>query len=439
MKTTALSTDLYQLTMTAGYVQTGLTGLATFELFVRRLPPHRKYLVCAGLGDAVAYLENLRFTSDEIAYLRSVPELREANASFFAEYLPRFRFTGDVNAMPEGTVAFEDEPILQVIAPLPEAQLVETALLGIVSFQTSVASRASRIVQAARGRPVIEFGARRAHGPESGALAARAAYLAGCVATSNLEAGRTWNIPVSGTMAHAWVLAHASETEAFRSFASLYGDRAVLLVDTYDTLAAIDRVAAAGLRPAAVRLDSGDLSRLACEVRARLDAAGLRETQIFGSGDLDEHRIAELLNEGAPFDGFGVGAAISAVTDLPSLSAVYKLVSINEQGRWRGVMKRSAGKATLPGRKQVWRHVEGGVARKDLIALDDEPAPAGASPLLVPVMKAGARCTTLETLEQARDRCRRSLSIMPPDVVELAGDRHYPVHLSPANKWDSPT
>lgn len=319
--TGALSTDLYQLTMMAGYVQSGLTGPATFELFVRRLPPHRKYLLCAGLAEAIEYLEGLRFGADDIAYLRTVPDLRETEASFFDEYLPNFRFTGDVYAMPEGTVAFDDEPLVQVTASLPEAQLIETALLAIVSFQTSVASRTSRVVRAAEGRPVIEFGARRAHGPESGAFAARAAYLAGCVATSNLEAGRRWKIPVSGTMAHSWVLAHASEEEAFASFAALYGDRAVLLIDTYDTVAAVDRIIAAGLRPAAVRLDSGDLASLATAVRARLDRAGLRDTQLFGSGDLDEHRIRELVRSGTPFDGFGVGSAISAVTDLPSLSA----------------------------------------------------------------------------------------------------------------------
>jgi nicotinate phosphoribosyltransferase len=428
--TAALSTDLYQLTMMAGYVQSGFTGLATFELFVRRLPPHRKYLLCAGLAEAIEYLEGLRFSADDIAYLRTVPDLRGTEPSFFDEYLANFRFTGDVHAMPEGTVAFDDEPLVQVTAPLPEAQLVETALLAIVSFQTSVASRTSRVVRAAEGRPVIEFGARRAHGPESAAFAARAAYLAGCVATSNLEAGRRWNIPVSGTMAHSWVLAHASEKEAFTSFATLYGDRAVLLIDTYDTVAAVDRIIAAGLRPAAVRLDSGDLASLARAVRARLDRAGLHETRIFGSGDLDEHRIGELVRSGTPFDGFGVGSAISAVTDLPSLSAVYKLVAIQRDGAWCPVMKRSSGKATLPGRKQVWRRLDGPSAQGDVIALQDEPPPPHARPLLVPVMKQGRRCTSLETLEQARARAQASVSEMPPDVVEIEGDRRYAVERS---------
>jgi nicotinate phosphoribosyltransferase len=430
--THALSTDLYQVTMMAGYVQTGLTPLATFELFVRRLPPHRKYVVCAGLGDAIEYLERLRFTSEDIAYLRSVPELGGLASSFFDDYLPNFRFTGDVNAMPEGTVAFEEEPLIQVMAPLPEAQLVETALLAIVSFQTSVASRASRVVRAAEGRPVIEFGARRAHGPQSGALAARAAYLAGCVATSNLEAGARWNIPVSGTMAHSWVLAHPTEVEAFKAFATLYGDRAVLLIDTYDTLAAVDRIVAAGLRPSAVRLDSGSLGTLAREVRARLDRSGLHDTKIFGSGDLDEHKIRELVRAGAPYDGFGVGSAISAITDLPSLSAVYKLVSIQQGGGWRAVMKRSEGKATLPGRKQVWRRREDTIARGDVVGVWGQPAPRTSVPLLVPVMKKGQRCATLESLELARARAQASLAEMPPDVADIEGERVYTVERTQA-------
>lgn len=430
--TRALATDLYQLTMMAGYVLTGLTGPATFELFVRRLPPHRKYLVCAGLQQAVEYLEGLQFTAEDIAYLRSVPELRNAPARFFDDYLPAFRFTGDVYAMPEGAVAFENEPILQVVAPLPEAQLAETALLAIVSFQTSVASRTSRIVTTAAGRDVIEFGARRAHGPESGAFAARAAYVAGCAATSNLEAGSQWNIPVSGTMAHAWVLAHGNEMEAFRSFASLYGERAVLLIDTYDTVAAVDRIIESGLKPTAVRLDSGDLLALAREVRARLDRAGLRETKLVASGDLDEHKIGNLLRSGAPFDSFGVGSAISAVTDLPSLSAVYKLVEVQRDGRSIPVMKRSEGKATQPGRKQVWRRFERGTAAGDVVGLQGEPDPQGARPLLVPVMRDGRRIATLPDLAQARERCRADVSSLPPDVVELDGDRQYVLDRSEA-------
>jgi len=432
MTPAALSTDLYQLTMIAGYVQTGLVARATFELFVRRLPPHRKYLVCAGLQEAVEYLETLRFTPDEIEYLRTVPELRRASPEFFDEYLPRFRFTGDVRALPEGTAAFEDAPLLQVTAPLPEAQLVETALLSIVSFQTSVASRASRIVHAAAGRPVIEFGARRAHGPQSAAYASKAAYLAGCAATSNVEAGRRWRIPVSGTMAHAWILAHEQEREAFRAFAAIYGEHAVLLVDTYDTLGGVDRLIATGLRPAAVRLDSGDLAGLGREVRSRLDRAGLTATRILASGDLDEYAIARLLREGAPFHGFGVGSAISAVTDLPSLSAVYKLVEIERGSVPQPVMKRSPGKRTLPGRKQVFRRIDGALARGDILGLLEEAVPEGTRPLLVPVMRNGRRVGPLPALAEARDRCRAEMARLPEDVLALEGERRYPLTRSAA-------
>ena len=428
--TSALSTDLYQLTMMAGYVRTGLTPRATFELFVRRLPPHRKYLVCAGLDPALEYLEQLRFTAPEIDYLRKVPELQNAPASFFDVYLPRFRFTGDVFAMREGTVAFDHEPLVQVSAPLPEAQLVETALLAIVSFQSSVASRASRVVTAAEGRPVIEFGTRRAHGPEAGAFAARAACLAGCVATSNLDAGRRWEIPVAGTMAHSWVLAHDTEGEAFRAFTSISGEHAVLHEDTSDTATALDRLIAAGLRPSAIRLDSGDLAALAHDARARLDRAGLTGTKVIGSGDLDEHRIRELLRSGAPYDGFGVGSAISAVTDLPSLSAVYKLVEIDRDGTPQPVMKRSPGKATLPGRKQVWRVMNGGTAARDLIALHGEAPPDRAEPLLLPVMRNGRRTGPPPTLRDAQTRCREQVAALPADVVRIDGERTYSVERS---------
>jgi nicotinate phosphoribosyltransferase len=278
----------------------------------------------------------------------------------------------------------------------------------------------------------MEFGARRAHGPESGVAAARAAYLAGCVSTSNLEAGRRWTIPVAGTMAHSWVLAHSDEVEAFKAFAGIYGERAVLLIDTYDTLAAVDRIVEAGLRPAAVRLDSGDLLTLARGVRERLDRAGLRETQIIGSGDLDERKIVDLMRSGAPFDGFGVGSSISAVTDLPSLSAVYKLVSIERDGGWRGVMKRSAGKGTLPGRKQVWRVVASGTAQQDVIGLYDEAPLENAYPLLLPVMQGGRRCAGVASLGEARERAAASLAEMPPDVKDIDGERRFPVHRSAA-------
>ena len=262
MNGAALSTDLYQLTMIAGYHAAGLTDRATFELYARRLPPNRSFLIAAGLEQALHYLETLRFSAEDIDYLRTLPALHGAGRGFFDDYLPRFRFTGDVWAMEEGTPAFPPSPLLRVTAPLPEAQLVETALLAHIGFQTSVASRGARMVEAAMGRPVVEFGTRRAHGIEAGVLAARAAFLSGCDSTSNVEAGRRFGIPVSGTMAHSWVTAFPSELAAFRQYSEIFGDQTVLLLDTYDTLAAARSVVASGLRPRAVRLDSGDLADL---------------------------------------------------------------------------------------------------------------------------------------------------------------------------------
>lgn len=315
---TALSTDLYELTMLAGYVTGGIDARASFELYIRDLPPSRSFLVAAWLDQALEYLETLRFTADEIAYLRRLPMLQNVPATFFDEYLPRFRFSGDVWAMEEGTPVFPPEPLLRVTAPVGEAQLVETALLAIVAFQTTIASKAARVVHAAAGRPVIEFGTRRAHGLEAGLYAARAAVIGGCEATSNVEAGWRFGIPVSGTMAHSWVLVHADELDAFRQFAAVYGSRAVLLLDTYDTLEATERVIASGLKPGAVRLDSGDIVDLSRRVRELLDQAGLKDTRIIVSSELDENRIHALLAAGAPIDVFGVGTALSTSSDAPA-------------------------------------------------------------------------------------------------------------------------
>lgn len=430
MPASALATDLYQLTMMAGYLAAGLTDRATFELFVRRLPSNRGYIIAAGLEQAVEYLENLRFASSDIEYLREVPELRGAPESFFSEYLPAFRFRGDVHALAEGTPLFPGEPILRVTASLPEAQVVETALLATIGFQSSVATKAARVVSVAGDRSVIEFGARRAHGIESGTLAARAAYLGGCDATSDVEAGARWGIPVSGTMAHAWVLAHDDETQAMREFADLYGQHSVLLVDTYDTLAAVHRIIASGLRPAALRLDSGDLVALSREARRLLDAAGLTETRLFASGDLDEYRIEELLKAGAQIDGFGVGAAISVITDAPSLGAVYKLVQIRRNGAWRPVMKRSEGKRTYPGAKQVWRVVRDGMAQEDALTLEDEEGPEAAQPLLAPVMREGRAIVAPQDLATLRNTSREMLDALPADLKRIRGAAAYRVRCS---------
>lgn len=426
----ALATDLYEVTMMAGYYAAGMQAPATFELFVRQLPGHRNFLVPAGLEQALDYLEQLHFSAEEIRFLRDTPALQGIDAKFFDEYLPAFRFSGDVWAVDEGRPVFPPSPMLRVTGPLPEAQFVETALLNALSFQTSVASRATRMVTAAAGRPVIEFGARRAHSMEAGVHAARASFLAGCESTSNLEAGRRFGIPVAGTMAHSWVLAFPDEVSAFRQFAETFGPRTVLLLDTYDTLSAARAIVAAGLKPGAVRLDSGDLAELSRGVRGILDAGGLRETTIFVSGDLDEWRIAELVGSGAPVDGFGVGAALSTSSDAPALSAVYKLVELARGGDVVPTMKLSPGKMTYPGRKQVWRTFDHGTASGDLIALADEPVNQPAHPLLRPVMAAGRRTSAQERLRSLRDGAAAHVATLPDAVRGLEPGARYPVRLS---------
>jgi len=429
----ALSTDLYELTMMAGYYTAGLDAPATFELYVRELPPNRSFLVAAGLEQALAYLEQLHFTGEDIAHVRELPALKTVRRDFFDEYLPRVRFTGEVWAVPEGVPVFPPAPLLRVTAPLPEAQLVETALLALVGFQTSVASRAARMVDAAAGRRVVEFGARRAHGIEAGVLAARAAFIGGCESTSNVEAGRQFGIPVSGTMAHSWVTAFPDEQDAFRQFADVFGERTVILLDTYDTLAAARAVAASGIAPAAVRLDSGDLVALSREVRAILDGAGLGATRIFVSGDLDERRIAAIVDAGAPVDGFGVGAALSTSSDAPSLGAVYKLVDIERGGAVVPVMKRSPGKQTLPGRKQVWRCFDAGAAVEDIIELADAPAArAHSAPLLARVMREGRRERSPIPAAELRARHLAEVARLPREVRRLSGAARYPVRIGAA-------
>jgi nicotinate phosphoribosyltransferase len=427
----ALYTDLYQVTMVAGYHAGGLAPPATFELYVRGLPPNRSFLVAAGLEQALEYLEQLHVTRDDIAYLREVPALRGAPATFFDDYLPRLRFTGDVWAVAEGTPVFPPEPLLRVTAPLPEGQLVETALLALIAFQTSVASRAARMVEAAAGRSVAEFGTRRAHGLEAGVLAGRAAFVAGCDSTSNVEAGRRYEIPVSGTMAHAWVMAFPDELSAFRGYCELFGDRAVLLLDTYDTIAAANLIVANELKPRAVRLDSGDLVALSRQVRELFDRNGLRDTAILASGDLDERRIAAIVTARAPIDGFGVGAALSTSSDVPSLGAIYKLVEIERASAAVPIMKRSPGKQTLPGCKQAWRRFDAGVAREDLLGLAYEAAAPG-TPLLEPVMRGGRRIAPPRPLRDLQAHCLQSVAALPAAIRELDPAHAYPVTLTPA-------
>jgi nicotinate phosphoribosyltransferase len=426
----ALLTDLYQLTMAHAYWELGMRETATFELFVRRLPAQRNFLIAAGLEQAVEYLESLRFEPAEIDYLASLGGFSRE----FLHDLSRFRFTGSLHAMPEGTPVFADEPLLRVTAPILEAQIVESRLMNIVHFESTIASKAARCALAGGGRRLVDFGMRRAHGAEAALLAARAAYLAGFDATATVEAGRLFGIPVTGTMAHSFVQAHESELEAFRNFVNARPQGAAVLIDTYDTeraahivVALAAELARAG-RPRviqAVRIDSGDLAVLSRTVRAILDAGDCREVKIVLSGGLDESKIEELLRAGASVDAFGVGTSLDASTDAPTLDMAYKLEEYAGLAR----RKRSTGKATWPGRKQVWRDrgADGKLAR-DTVALETEHAPG--EPLLREVMRAGRRCVALPDLEEARAHCKAQLEALPSEQRSLAAARPYPVVIS---------
>src|SRR4029077_5121222 len=343
-----LLTDLYELTMAAGYVQNQFEARATFELFVRHLPPQRNYLVAAGLEQALDFLENVRFSSEEISYIRALPVFRHVRSDFY-DFLAQFRFNGDVWALPEGTAFFPGEPLLRVTAPIAEAQLVETSLLSILHFQTLIASKAARVTSAAAGRQVVEFGSRRAHGIEASVLAARAAFIGGCVGTSNTFAGHCFGIPTYGTQAHSWIMAHEDEADAFRDFLEIFPERSTLLVDTYNVRAAVEKIIELGRKPGGIRLDSGDVLAGSRWARQWLDAAGWKDVQIFASGDLEENRIQELLRNGASIDAFGVGTALSTSADAPYIGVIYKLVEIEQSGGVRSTAKFSEAKKTYPG------------------------------------------------------------------------------------------
>jgi nicotinate phosphoribosyltransferase len=417
----ALRTDLYQLTMAAGYFHRGMTdATATCELFVRRLPRRRRYLLAMGLERALHYLENLRFTEEEVAFLGTLPALRDAMTPAFASFLRALRFTGDVWAVPEGSAVFANEPLVRVQAPIVEAQIVETFLLSTLNYATMVASKAARIVHAAGSCDVVEFGSRRAH-PDAAVDAARAAFCAGFAGTSNVEAGMRFGLPVVGTAAHMWTMAHPTEEEAFAGYVATFPNASILLIDTYDTLRGAKRAAAAcGSKLRGVRLDSGDLLALSRAVRAILDESGCRAARIVASGDLNEHRIAELRAASAPIDVFGVGTDLVTSIDAPALGGVYKLVELARRGEVSPIAKFSEGKATLPGAHQVHRFRDtAGVLARDVIALADEAIPAGAEPLLAPAMRAGVRVAPREPLDAVRERSRRSLASLPVELKML--------------------
>jgi nicotinate phosphoribosyltransferase len=427
-----LLTDLYQLNMLQAYLEHGVTDTAVFEFFVRDLPPERNFLIAAGLEPAFEYLENLRFSEDDLAWLKDTGRF-SAQA---IDYLRGFRFTGAVDAMPEGTVFFANEPLLQVTAPLPAAQLVESRLINLLQFQTMIASKAARMMLAAPGKLLVDFGLRRAHGAEAGVMAARAAYLAGFAGSATVLAGKLYGMPLFGTMAHSFIEAWDDEAAAFEAFARARPDNLVFLLDTYDTLAAARKVVAlaprlraAGITIRAVRLDSGDLAALAKAVRQILDQGALAEVSIFASGGLDEHEIARLLAAGAPIGGFGVGTSLTTSSDRPALDCAYKLQDYAGVAR----RKRSSGKATLPGRKQVWRRFgPGGRMAGDTISLADDRQEG--EPLLVPAMREGRRLEPAQSLAQARERVARELERLPEPLRGLAHAKAYPVVVGDALK-----
>ncbi|MFQ5743566.1 MAG: nicotinate phosphoribosyltransferase [Acidobacteriota bacterium] len=432
----ALSTDLYELTMAAAYFAGGAAGrTATFDLNIRQLPPERGFLVVAGLEQALAYLRDLRFTPEALAYLARSGHFR----SDFLDYLSELRFSGSIDAMPEGTVAFPPAPLLRATAPIIEAQIVETYLLTTLTFQTMIASKAARIVGAADRRQVVDFSPRRDHGPQAGLLAARAAYIGGCVGTSNVLAGERFGLTTYGTMAHSFIMFHASEEEAFAAFARSYPGDPTLLIDTYDTMAgarmavrAASALAAKGRKLAAVRLDSGDLVVLSRKVRAILDEAGLQDTKIFASGGLDEHEIHRLLAAGAEVDAFGVGTELGTSGDAPSLDSTYKLVAYADAaGEEKPVIKLSTGKTTLPGRKQVWRLGDGsGRFARDTIGLVGERLEG--EPLLLPAMRDGQPLGDPPALDALQQRAAKQLAATPEEVRRLRDPVPYPVECSAA-------
>lgn len=426
----ALLTDLYELTMAQAYLAQGMTDIAVFEFFVRKLPPQRNFFMAAGLEQVLNYLEELQFSDADIAWLDQTGGFTSATLNA----LRAMRFTGEVHAMPEGSLFFPHEPILRITAPLPQAQLVETRVMNLLNFQTMVASKACRSVLVAGDKPLIDFGLRRAHGTEAGLLAARAAYLAGLAGTSNVSAGARFGIPIYGTMAHSFVQAHLDEAEAFTHIAEAQPRNVVLLIDTYDTEAAAEKVVslagrlnARGISIHGVRLDSGDLADHARKVRHILDRGGLTATQILASGNLDEERIKALMTAQAPIDSFAIGTAMTTSADAPYLDCAYKL----QEYAGRPCRKRSEGKATWPGRKQVYRRIgTDGRLNGDIITVEGDCREG--RPLLDRVMQGGQRVASPPSLEDVRRYARLSLTQLPAPLRRIDRADPYDVRIAPA-------
>ena len=432
-RVSALFTDLYELTMAAAFYGEEMCAPATFSLFVRTLPKDWGYFVCAGLDDALDFLENMRFEKPEIDYLAATGRF----SADFLDFLSGLRFTGEVRAMREGEIFFPNEPILEVTAPIIEAQIAETYLINALHFQSTICTKASRCVAAADGRPLIDFSLRRTHGFDAGMKAARASHIAGFAATSNTLAGLRLGIPISGTMAHSYITAFRDEIEAFRAFARTHPEDTVLLIDTYDTISGAKKACEVGLEMKTrghalrgVRLDSGDMVALSCRVRELLDEAGLGDTMVLASGGLDEYKIHDMHIAGALIDGFGVGTSMGVSMDAPSVDMAYKLVEYDG----RTTLKLSADKVTLPGAKQVFRSLDNdGAFAGDIVAMRDEEPPPGFKPLLEEVMRGGKRISELlgeETLADAVGRCSTSTRKLPGPVAATYEPAGYEVSES---------
>jgi len=428
----SLFTDYYELTMCASYFDNKNFEPATFDLFIRRLPENRSYFLFAGLEDALQYLQNITFTEEHLTYLK-----KQGFGHDFLNYLRGFKFTGDVWAVPEGTVAFPNEPLMRVTAPIIEAQLAETFLLNTINLQTMIATKASRVVHAAKGKSVIEFGLRREQGVDAGMKVARSSYIAGCQGTSNVLAGMAYGISVFGTMAHSFIMSYSKEIDAFRAFAKTFPNKSTLLIDTYDDMAGAEKAVvvakeleAKGFKLGGIRLDSGDLAYTSKKIRKILDENNLGYVKIFVSGDLDEYKITQLLNEGGKIDSFGVGTKMGTSADRPYLDVIYKLCETRGfDGSFSAIMKLSKDKITLPGRKQVYRFQDDErFFRKDIIALADEKV--GGEPLLVKVIENGELNYCQPSLQEIRAKASDSLSRLPAEFKTLTNASLFPVELS---------
>ncbi len=428
----SMLTDLYELTMAAAYFDNHVSEDAVFELFARHLPTNFSYMVAAGLEQAMHYLMTLRFDEQQVQFIEKHPSFRHVSQSFF-NFLRNFKFSADVWAAPEGTVLFAGEPLLQVAGNIIEAQIVETYLLTTVNFQTLIASKASRVVEAAKDRDIVEFGCRRAHGPQAALLAARASYLGGCAGTSNLLAGYELGIPTYGTMAHSFIMAFDTEREAFQAYMKVFPENTALLIDTYDTIEGARTAASLGESPTLVRIDSGDLLELSKQVRQILDDTGHRSTKIFVSGDLNEYRVNDLVSQDAPIDAFGVGTELTTSREDPALPGIYKLVALRRGTQIIPRVKLSPSKVTIPELKQVFRtYDENGHIREDVVAIEDEDPPnPRAHPLLRKIMEKGQPTYEFPTLAEAREYRRKQIQTIPDEFRDLRSVAEAPVILSP--------